>query len=274
MRFLCICVAFVSWLGFTSAWAAEQTSNNVLDKHLTIFGGIQSYQAKGQFRSTKEGRPQINIDLDDVGLNENEVTPIAGVVYNFGKRWNLRFEYFGYHDDGKETAEFSFDFDDVIIPVGARVDSSLDLDVYALNLTYNFIHSERLRFGVGVGIHVADFDLKISGKATVAGNEISLGEDKEDFLAPLPNLYASGAYAFTERFIVRFGGGWMSLSISDYDGSLYFANAFLEYWPFQYVGFGAGYRYLEVDVDYNPGNKEETYNVELPGPLFYVALGF
>lgn len=274
MRLMCICMAVVAWLGFTSAWAAEETSNNVLDKRFVFYGGVQVYQARGEFRSTKEGQPEIKVDLDDLGLDENQLSPIAGFNFTFGKRWKLRFDYFGYHDDAKTTADFSFDFDDVIIPVGARVDSSLDLDVYVLNLGYNLIYTERARFGLGVGIHAADLNLKISGKATVAGSEVSLGEGQEDFIAPVPNLYAYGAYAFTDRFLIRYGAGWMSLSYGDFDGDLLTANATLEYWPFQYVGLGLGYRYLKVDVDYDPGNKKEKYDVKLPGPVFYLTVGF
>jgi len=276
-------MAFVSCLSFTSAWAAEETSNkvaaekasnNVLDKRITVYGGVQIYQAQGDFSSTKEGRPDFKVDLGDLDLKENEVSPVVGAIFNFGKRWNLRFNYFGYHDDAKTTTDFSFEFDDVIYPSGARVDSSLDLDIYALSLEYNFIHTERARLGVGIGVHVADLDLKISGKVTVDGEETSLDPTEEDFIAPFPNLSAYGAYAFTERFIARFGGGWMSLSYDNYDGSLYFASASLEYWPFQYVGFGLGYRYISVDVDYEPGNKKETYDVKLPGPMFYLTVGF
>lgn len=283
MKFMCICLAFVSCLGFTSGWAAEETSNNlaaeetsknVLDKRFVFYGGVQVYTATGDFRSTKEGRREIELDLDDLGLDENQLSPIAGFVFTFGKRWKLRFDYFGYHDDNKRTADFSFDFDDVIIPVGASLDSSFDLDIYSLNLAYNLIHTERARFGVGVGVHIADIDLKISGKITVAGSEVNLGEGREDFVAPVPNLYAYGAYAFTERFLIRYGGGWISMSYGDYDGELITAHATLEYWPFQYVGLGLGYRYLKADVDYDPGNRTEHYDVELPGPVFYLTVGF
>jgi len=274
MKLICIWMAVLSWLGFASAWANEQTSNNVLDKRLTFLSGIQIYQAEGDFRSTKEGRPKIELDLDDLDLDKNAVSPIVGAFFNFGKRWNLRLDYFGYHEDSKRTAEFDFNFDDLIVPIGAGVDSNLDLDVYVINLAYNFITSERARFGVGVGVHTADIDLEISAKVTVAGKEISLGEGDADLLAPLPNLYASGAYAFTERFILRYGGGWMSLSYGDYDGSLVFANASLEYWPFQYAGIGAGYRYVAADIEYDPGSKTEEYDVELPGPVLYVTFGF
>ena len=64
------------------------------------------------------------------------------------------------------------------------------------------------------------------------------------------------------------------MNYDDYEGSLIFANAFLEYWPFKYAGFGAGYRYLAADVESDPGNKIEEYDVTLPGPLLYVTFGF
>ena len=60
----------------------------------------------------------------------------------------------------------------------------------------------------------------------------------------------------------------------DWDGSLWFVNAFLEYWPFKNAGIGAGCRYIDADVDYEPGHKKETYDFSLPGPVVYVAVGF
>ena len=66
----------------------------------------------------------------------------------------------------------------------------------------------------------------------------------------------------------------MSLSYGDWDGSLFFVSAVLEYWPWKNVGFGAGYRYVDVDVDYDPGHKKETYDFTLPGPVLYVTAGF
>lgn len=266
-------MAVVSWLGFTSAWANEQASNNVLDKRLTFYVGIQLYQAEGTFSSTKEGRPDFEIDMDDLDFDEDLVSPVAGVIFNFGKRWNLRFDYFGYHDDSNKTADSYFEFGDLIVPAGAHIDSSLDLDIYAVNLAYNVIHSERARFGVGFGVHTADIGLEIFAKGGVGGVGTS-GEGNEYLLVPLPNLYAYGAYAFTERLLLRYGGGWLSMSYGDWGGSYVYANVFLEYWLFKYAGFGAGYRYVHADIEYNPGNKTEKYDVKLPGPILYVTFGF
>ena len=271
MKLLGILMAVLLCLGFTSAWAEEQTFSSPLDNRVTIYGGAQFYQAEGKFKYVKDGQPDTSVDLDDLGLDEDAVSPAVGGIFDFwGNRLSLRFDYFGYHDDANAKADFPFDWGGDPIPEGADLESNLDIDLYVINLAYNFYRSERARFGMGLGIHLADLDLGIRG--SVNGVTVACGD--ADVLAPLPNIYVNGAYAFTEKFLLRYGGGGFSLSYGDWDGSMYFVDAFVEYWPWQHVGFGAGYRYLAVDVDYDPGHKTETYDFTLPGPMVYVTAGF
>jgi len=269
-----VCLAAAALLGCTSASASEQSSNSVLGQRYNFYGGAQIYQAEGKFSLTKEGQPKNSVDLDDIGLDDNLTSPVFGALFNFGPKWTLRVDYFGYHDDAKTTADSDFDFGDVVVDAGAKLDSSLDLDVYVINLAYNLYSTERAKFGVGFGVHLADIDLEIASQATVGGVVQAEQEESINETAPLPNLYMAGAYAFTDRFLLRYGGGWMSLSYGDYDGDLVFANAALEYWPFQHAGIGVGYRYVEIEIDYDPGNKKEEYDVKLPGPMVYATVGF
>lgn len=275
MRTMYVIPFLVVLFAFPKAWAGNSTSSfNILDNRINFYGGVQRYEAKGEFSSTKEGLPTVQIDLDDLNLDENEVTPIFGLSYRISKRWHLRLDYYGYHEDEATTADFEFNFEDLVIPIGARVDTSIDVDIYVANLSYHIVHSKNARFGIGVGAHVADLDLDISGKLKVNETEVPLGEGHEELLAPLPNLYANGAYAFTDNFLLRYGGGWISLNYDDYEGELVFANVFLEYWPFRHAGFGIGYRYVEADIDYDSGKKVEKYDIQLPGPMAYVIFGF
>ena len=204
MKLIGIWMAVLLCLGFTSAWAEEQTFSSPLDNRVTIYGGAQIYNAEGKFKNTEEGQPDVSVDMDDLGLDETKVSPAAGAILNFWeRRLSLRFDYFGYHDDANAKADFSFDWDGDTIPVGADLDSNLDLDLYVINLSYNFYRSDRATFGVGLGVHLADVDLGITG--TVNGVVVASGD--ADVLAPLPNIYVNGAYAFTEQFLLRYGGG-------------------------------------------------------------------
>ncbi len=274
MKAIGIAMIIVLWLCFTSAWADEKASKNVLDKSIIFYGGIQVYQADGEFGYVKDEYPDITIGMDDLGLDENAVSPVIGAVINFGRRWTLRFDYFGYHDNAKATADYEFYFDDIKFSAGASLKSNIDIDIYVANLSYKFIRTERVKLGVGVGVHAADLDVEVSGQAYAGPLKADLGTGEADLLAPLPNLYVMGAYSFTDRLIVRGEAGGMSLNYGDWSGSLFFYTAVVEYWPFRYAGLGAGYRYITADIEYEPGHKKETYDVDLPGPLFYAIVGF
>ena len=266
-----LAVLVVACLSFTSASAQEQAFNSPVWKRLTLYGGAQFYQAEGKFKYVREGQPDVGVDLDDLGLSEDEISPVVGAIAHFwNRRLTLRFDYFGYHDDANATAEFEFDWDGQTIPVNSALDSNLDIDMYVINLGYNFIRTDRAKLGVGLGIHAADLDVGITGTL----NGVTVASGHAEVLAPLPNIYLQGAYAFTENFMARGTAGGFSLSYGDWDGSMYFIAAYLEYWPWKHVGFGAGYRYIDVDVDYDPGHKTETYDFALPGPLVYLAVGF
>jgi hypothetical protein len=274
MKRIFICLLALLGSGFSNVWAAEGAPRPILDQYITIYGGAQFFDAKGEFSSTEEGRPKTELDLNDLDLNENDISPVGAINFRFFKRLNLRLDYYGYHQNGERSAGFSFNFGDLEVPIDARIKTSLDLDVYVANLSVDIIHTERARFGLGAGLHVADLDLDISASLRVANVESSLGKGSEDLTAPLPNLFATGAYAITDQLILRYAAGWMSLSYGDWDGELWLGQAFLEYWPLPYAGIGAGYRYLSADVNHDNGKRKEEYDVDLPGPIVYLTFGF
>ena len=212
--------------------------------------------------------------MDDVGLDKNETSFIGGFTYNFAKRWNLHFDYYGYHDEALKSAQRNFEFGDVSFPVGASVTTGLDIDLYVLNLSYNIFHTEKSRFGLGLGVHGINFDMKMSGKAFIGSVERSTGDAQEDFIAPIPNIWAHGAYAFTDRILIRYGAGWISAGYDEYDGELLLAQAALEYWPFKNAGIGAGYHYITADIERDGGDRKQRYDVDLSGFIFYLTMGF
>ena len=274
MKCIFIVTTLVVLMFCANAWAEEEQTGNVLDKRLMVYGGFMYHDIDGEFASNKKGRPHISVDMDDLGLDERDWTYIVGAKIKITKRLNMNLDYFGYHSDATKRADSEFNFDDVIIPIGARVDTSLDMDVYVVNFGYDLVHTEQTRFGIGLGAHIADLSLDIKGKARVGDTEFPLGEGHEDVTAPAPNIHVYGAVGFTNNFIMRFDGGWMSLKYDDCSGRLFFADVLLEYWPLKYAGIGGGFRFLDVDLDYKTNKKKEEYDVTFPGPVVYITVGF
>jgi hypothetical protein len=267
-------LVLLSCLCASGLWADDGTSNRVLDKRFILYGGAQFYNAEGTLRSVERFQPDRGVELSDLGLEDNTTSPVIGATLRIGQRWRLRLDYFRYSDDARRRVLTAFPFDGRFVPAGALVDSDLTMDVYAANLAYDFIQSERARFGLGLGVHAADLDMSVGIRARVPGSRLAFGGGDEALLAPVPNLYANGAYAFTDNLLLRYGAAWMDLTYDDYDGELLSAQAFLEYWPFRNAGIGAGYRHVSIDVRHSSGTKREEYDLTLPGPMVYLTLGF
>ena len=244
------------------------------DKRITLRGGMINYDMSGKFRSNEDYRPNYTVDLNDLGLDEDGITVFLNGSLRLGDRWRLQLDYFGYHEDATKQSDFYFEFDDVDIPVGATVDSKLGIDLYVVNLSYDIYQSNRAQVSIGLGAHVADLDLKISGELKSGDITVPLGVGDESVLAPLPNIFIAGTYALKENLILNCSGGWMSLSYGNYKGDLVFARGIVEYWPFENVGIGGGYIVTKADIDYEPGDMKESYEITMPGPIVYLAVGF
>ena len=275
MKRICVALVVMLSLDVSIALADGHSPESAIDNRCTVFGGIEFYQANGDFSSTSAGKPEVSVDMKDLGLDRNAVSPICGAIIRVGKRWDLRLDYFGYHDDASKTADAAFDYEDVSIPIGALTDSNLDLDIYAANVSYTIVHSKKSRFGVGLGVHAVD----ISTGHIRQGN----GGRTRDFFGrrqgglprtTFPTSMFPAPYAFSKRAVMRYGGGWMSMSYAEYDGALLFAKAMLEYWVHENIGIGVGYRYVKADFEYDPGRWKEKYDAKLPGPLVYLVFGF
>jgi len=277
MKLFLISLFFLFSLGSTVCLAADSDERNpYLYERFTLKGGVLHHSATGEFSSTKDGKKKVEVDLDDLGLDEKESTPSISARLRLSKRFSLDAGYFGYHESGKNRSKFDFDFGDITIPVNAITDSEINLDVYYVNLGYSVYSSANTEVGFGLGVHGADFSLQIEAKTGSVGQlpPVSVGEETEDILAPLPNLYFFASRALRDNLLLHLTGGWMSLTYDDYDGNLLFARATLDYRFKKNFGIGGGYSYYDFDVEYDPGGKVETYEVRFHGPGIYAILGF
>ncbi len=276
MKHIFMSLIFLFGLGSTVCVADSDVRNSYLYERFTLKGGVLHHSATGEFSSKKDGKKKVEVDLDDLGLDEKDNTLSVSARLRLSKKFSLNSGYFGYHESGKNRSPFDYDFGDITIPVNAITDSEVNLDVYYVNLGYAVYSAENTEVGLGIGVHAADFSLQIEAAIESVGPlpPVSIGQETEDILAPLPNLYLFASRAIKENILLHLNGGWMSLSYDDYDGDLFFVRALLDYRIKKHFGIGGGYSYYDFNVDYDPGNKVETYDVKFHGPMVYLILGF
>ena len=247
------------------------------DNYSLLLGGYfssvdSSYQGKG-----KQGRVSADLDLEKLGLDDDETQPFLHGKIRFNERWRLDLHAFGTDRDSTKRAEYDVDLGEAgTIPVGVTVNTSFSAAIYALRVGYSFVRTPRAEFGAGFGLHLADLDIGISGDLSVDdGQDVPFTiSESADVLAPLPTVGLFGSYALTETLSIHGQLGYFTLSYDKYDGSLIDLLATVEYRPFKHVGFGAGYSLMEADLEIDGNKKRDSFELNFKGPILYVKFGF
>ena len=254
---------------------ADESGNPGLDlQRWELRAGVFGLTADAKVGSTRDGQPSFLLDLGALGIDETVTEPWISLTAPIGSSWNVRMEYFGYHEDGTQTVQQGFEYDDLVVSAGSIVQSDLGVDLLIANFGYLWRTKDRGEFRVGLGVHMADLDYAIRATLIVNDIIISEGTAREELLAPLPNLYLGGAYQFSRRWLGRAKFGWLSLSYDDWDGELLSGSIDVEYEISDKFGVGIGYIDVDMDVTYDDSVGREVYELEMEGPLLFFRATF
>ena len=253
-----ICLFFALSLGFGAS--AEPTHPGFTDTWQFSFG-VLNQGTDAKIRSTRGNDVETEIDLDDFGLDDTEVTPQLGVRWRFADRWALTAAYSDYSVSSSKVVNTSFNFNGTVFPLNASLKTGLDIGLYVIAVDYTLIQKDNLEWGVGAGLHA--IDLGASFKGTL--NNLSVGAADEDFLAPLPNLRTFLKYSLNDRWLIGGTLGWLGADIDDISGSLVVGTAFVDYRLADKWTIGLNYQTTAIDVDIEDGNSDQSYDIRLPG---------
>ena len=160
------------------------------------------------------------------------------------------------------------------------MDGKFDLDLYIVDINWDFLKTENAHLGIGVGLHIADIKFRSGAMADIIidGEEINLdlGTETVDVTAPLPDLNFSGGYMIGDSVYLNVNVGWFSLKYDKYDGNLTSIRASAEWRPFEAkrFGIGAAYQYLDLSLKVDQSDRKEKYGLKFHGPVLFISAGF
>ncbi|NGP54289.1 hypothetical protein [Thioalkalivibrio sp. XN8] len=253
---------------------AAESLHPWLDQRVGAFVGAVNFDVDVTMAKWTEGERIDYINLARLGVPESDTDLWARLSTRIGTRWQLGFDYFTIDVAGGRAVDFEFEFGDLAVPVGASTEAALDADFYVVSMNYSFYRSHRAEFGAGLGVHGVDLEYDLFAEVRAGSMVRTLGEEQDDFLAPLPNAAIYAAYAFTPKLLGQLKGGWISLSYDEYDGELLALHAQLAYLLTGRVSVGLGYSMFDLDVTRDRGTLREYYDFDLQGPRVFLAVGF
>ena len=168
----------------------------------------------------------------------------------------------------------SLSIEDIEIPVGASVTSKFDATWYILEATYSFYRSEAIDTGIGFGLHTVDLESTITARIDVGEQELIEESKGLDTLAPLPNALVYLHWKLAPRWSVVGRVGYFGLDYSDYSGQMTNAHIMASYKLSPRWALGAGYQFVDLDLDIEKKDYIQVYDIQFSGPMAFVKFNF
>ncbi len=207
-------------------------------------------------------------NLDALGLGDDESTPGLRADFTWsGAHVILSTTQMDF--SGRGTLDATLSQGGVTIPLGATVDSNLDLGVHSGLFLWDLFPGDTIELAAGLGVTLLDFKMDI----TDTGTSLNIRADES---LPIPVLAANAGVnlgSFEGNLLVS----GFSLSSGGNSGSFVDIDASLRY---QLLGgdshlrgsFILGWRQLDISLDYDDNGDTIAGDIGVSGP--YVALEF
>jgi hypothetical protein len=249
----------------------------VPDEFKIAFGGYSVFRYDSTISLTE---PEIGAGIsispeDTLGLKGTQTVLRLTGHYRFSRKHALIYSWYSISADGNKVVEEEFDWldengDTITIPVDAKVDSSLDYDIFKVGYLWSFYHTDKVELAAGAGLHLTRFAIGMHAETT------SSGIDTQDVstTVPLPVISFNLSYNITPKFSWSLRAEAFALKFEDWDGVYTDISLSMEYRAFENVGLGVGLNSNSLKVTENTSEHKFIYDNRISGILVYAAAYF
>jgi len=255
-RTACIgCLPFLLFFWPVFAWA--QVGENYT---IELEGRMWNVKLDSTVRVVQNGiGSDVNL-VDDLGFDEQKNFFEGRLQIKFARKHKFNFEYIPLKWDADKVLTQTIQFSGQTYPAGARVQSSLDLNLFKGGYEYDFLAGKYGFLGATVDV------LVINGVIELKSPTLAI-DQKEDKTAPFPMIGLTGRiYPIKWVNLTAKASG---LPLGSY-GYAFDAEASLNINPIQYLGISGGYRYFSINLKYN----DNSLDYKLDGPFVGITLRF
>ena len=209
---------------------------------------------------TPGARDTVNF-RDTLGIKNSDVPEIKVTSGKF------EFDYIRVRQSGHVHLADSFTYQGVTF-TNVNVDSTLDLDYFALNWKQKLLEKNRLTLYGGTGLRIYHMYTSVEGTANPGVNRTA--SDELFRVAPTLNLGLQVYLDAAKK--VDFFSDFAGMTMGKY-GYLYDYEAGLRYKPQANFSISAGYRSIDMNADLSVDNDDRPM-YRLRGPYFSLAYEF
>jgi hypothetical protein len=203
---------------------------------------------------------------DTLGMDSRKAVPVFMGRWRMTEHWRLEVEYFELNRSGQRVLNRDVTFGDRTFPAGSGLTSNFDFSDLRVSAGWSFFKRTDKEIGIGLGLHMARYDVSLSTAAA--------GSEQEDVLAPLPVISMYGQFALTNTWAVGARADLFALSYDNFDGRLTSVGIDVTWQPFRNIGFGVAYRTLFIDMEATKNNRVLSFEQTFEGPMLFMTASF
>lgn len=272
------------WFWAATALFSLPATAAVLDPGFKVRAGGFWAQVDSSFGTRLlDGSLGGRIDFEtDLALDDDEFSPFFELAYRFDDHHKVAFNFIRLHRNGTsinvdESFEFTWDDTDYRVETGARIEATLDVDIYQLYYAYSLWHRDDWAVIGTLGVHVMDMDARLYGEIAIEGEtdpfDIQASEAEGDLTAPLPDIGLLVKWQPVDRVILTAVAQYLEAEVSDYDGRLLDTRIEAIITFGRHLAVGAAWQEYDLDVERDKSRRrDDDYEFSYQGPslvLYY-----
>ena len=212
---------------------------------------------------------------DTLGLDGTQTVLRLTGHYRFTKKHALTYSWYSISTDGNKVLEEEFEWLDengntISIPIGARISTSLDYDIYKVGYLWSFHHTDKVELSAGAGLHMTRIAVGLQAETTSSG----VGAQDVSTTVPLPVVSFNLSYNVTPKFSWGLRAEAFSLKFDEWDGLYTDVSLKMEYRAFKNVGLGMGLNSNSLKVTEDTSEYKFVFDNRISGILVYAAAYF
>ena len=267
--FSLICLALTMSVATTNAEERHPMMSGKWWVKAGVFLGERDFDASA---GANFGGASREFDLEGaLGLDDSTDLFMGELGWQFAQQWGLALQYFRSSRSSSRVLDETFEWQDTVFDVGARLDARTKLEVTRFFFARRFRneagpHSIR----IGAGVHWLSFDAEVSGEARINDTTTDFRAARAKAEFPFPNIGAWYRYSPNRYWLFNVRLDWLSASIDNYSGDIWNVAAGINYRASKHVGIGASYQYFELAGGLTEPNWRGEIGMTLSGPYLYI----
>jgi len=244
------------------------------NKH-SLYAGVYDQSSDALLMAQRGDFEPLKFEFDDIGLSEDYTSWMLEYHYRLSDNWQLSASAYQFSQGGGRALERTLNYAGTEFDVGTLLSSDIKINTYIIDAMYRVYSSDRAEISLGAGIHALDNKLTLNSRLTVDGEVVNQRQRASaSILAPLPNLRASGFYAFNDKWSVLATAGWLSLTVDNIDGDFRYGHLRGQYQLAESLGLSLGYQWVQVGATENLRNGVNFFDLEFTGATAAVTYTF